>query len=183
VTKPPAAFHREPPAQSGQGRLLVRSRTSLSVTASEVIRTAPFALGQNPQDWSARTIEANFAVPRNTIGIIDSYGFAQDVPDMRGQLRIFRSEGEDKAEHPHVNEKVLTVNLQLSAEGFAWLWGEMQARSGTLTISLDFPALVPDELSEFKHLTATSFVDVVQAEEEAETLVGLALNVQDRWGG
>jgi hypothetical protein len=156
---------------------------TLNVTASEIVRTAPYALGQSGDLWAGRRVEARFELPEDgEIGIVDSYGCAKDIPSTRGQLRIYRSEGEDRAERPYFIDDVLTIDLRLGEAAFFWLWNEMQGRSGALDISVDFFVLVPDDKGEFADLAASFFIDLAGAEGEYDAVVGLDLSIRDRWG-
>jgi hypothetical protein len=182
VTLPPSGIYREPSSSGQKGLVFSRTRIVLNCVAVEVMRSTPYRLGQGEFDWSGSTLDAEFALPGEPVlGLINSYGFAEDTPQLTGRLRAFRTEDSDRAEHPYFIDDTLTLDVQLGPTAFSWLWGQMITRNGWLDVNVDFPGLELETDQDPRGLTARSFVEVTQTGETESTRVNLTLNVRDRW--
>lgn len=178
---PRTSTHREPTKGRRKGFVFSANRTVLEVVATKVSRIAPYELGGNPDSWNGRVIEAEFSLPSDPpLGVINSYGFGQDVPLSTGHLRIYRGHGDDRAEQPFVLEDSLVFDVVMSEAGFAWLWGETMARPGTLEISVDFPTFAL-EAGQNAHLKSQDFLMIAPTEAADESRVNLSLIVRDEW--
>lgn len=182
MTRLPAQFHREPDQNGKPGRLFAHKRTTLTVLASQVFRSAPFEIGSTADHWANRTIRAEFEIPdRALYGVIDSYGYAQDLSELSGVVWMYRTPDDDFAGRPYLLGSQLTFDVQLGPTSFMWLWGEMQGRSGQLEMSLTFPVLFPQDAKAQKGLKALAFVDADPRGEERDEGIGFAMRVIDRW--
>lgn len=183
MRSPPSGIYREPAVAGRKGLVLSASRVALQAVATRVERRAPFELGGNPHNWDGRLIEADFNLPTPPLlGVINSHGFAEDVPITKGRLRVFRHHGDDQAGQPYLLDDVLVVDVLLSERGFHWLWGETMTRQGTLEIMLDFPTYVLEAGQPAARLQSTDFLQIASTSDPADSRVSLTLTVIDEWG-
>jgi len=189
MSRPGKAVLREPDIEGRKGLVFWGSRFPLQAVASAVRRAAPFTLGENPVSWNGRYMEVDFDLPEQLgLGIINSYGLAQEVPMVGGHIRVFRGHEDDRVEHPYMLEDTLVFDAVLSEGAFAWLWNETMSRSGTLEIEAVFATFKPEPnqaASRRSHLSSDHFLmlaPTIQLVKAKETDVTLKLTVIDRWG-
>lgn len=189
MSKPATTIYREPDAQGRKGRVFWGSRFVMQAVASRVRRAAPFTLGDNPASWNGRYVEVDFELPSPLgLGVIDSFGFAQELQMSGGQIRIFRGHGDDRVDHPYLLEDMLVFDAVLSEGAFAWLWNETMARSGKLEIEVVFATFRPERnqppaaLSQLSSEHFLKLAPTLKPVKEDETDVTLKLSVTDEWG-
>ena len=189
MAPPVKAIYREPDVEGRKGLVFWGSRFTLRAVATTVRRSAPFTLGDNPQSWNGRYIEVDFALPSPTgLGVLDSYGFAQELQMDGGKLRIFRGHGDDRVDQPYLLEDTLVFDAVLSEGAFAWLWNETMTRSGTLEIEAVFQTFTPEQNQSslhHSHLSSTCFLRLAPfpgLPTEEETDVTLKFTITDEWG-